>query len=192
MKKKDMSKQTKIQDAVAAIILTSGPAAVSTTKVAKQVGIAQSNVYLYFKNKQELIDSVYQREIAQIMGTTNLQLLTDQTIPIPKRIQYYIQQVYDYSLAHPDSLTLLQQIKSLKGQDLELLPGVNDPNNVVVQLLTSAIQAGVIKNLPVSLHMSLVFSIIHTHTSNLNAGRYLASAYSFADIYQLIWDGMKK
>ncbi|WCJ49452.1 TetR/AcrR family transcriptional regulator [Lactiplantibacillus plantarum] len=61
MKRKDMNKQVKIQDAVAAIILAEGPAGVSTTKVAKHVGIAQSNVYLYFKNKQALIDSMRAR-----------------------------------------------------------------------------------------------------------------------------------
>lgn len=192
MKKKDMNKQAKIQDAVAAIILAEGPAGVSTTKVAKRVGIAQSNVYLYFKNKQALIDSVYARETSCILSTTDIARLSDATIDLPTRIRLYVQQVYDYSLAHPDSLTIMQQIKALNGQPMTVLPGVADPNNIVVKLLTAAVDAQVIKPLPVSLHMGVVFSTIHTHTTNISQGRYSATQYSFDDIFQLIWDAMKR
>lgn len=192
MKKKDMNKQAKIQDAVAAIILAEGPAGVSTTKVAKRVGIAQSNVYLYFKNKQALIDSVYARETTRILSTTDIARLSDSTIDLSTRIRLYVQQVYDYSLAHPDSLTIMQQIKALNGQPMTVLPGVADPNNIVVKLLTAAVDAQVIKPLPVSLHMGVVFSTIHTHTTNISQGRYSATQYSFDDIFQLIWDAMKR
>ncbi|MDC6397347.1 TetR/AcrR family transcriptional regulator [Lactiplantibacillus pentosus] len=192
MKKKDMNKQAKIQDAVAAIILAEGPAGVSTTKVAKRVGIAQSNVYLYFKNKQALIDSVYARETTRILSTTDIAHLSDAAIDLPTRIRLYVQQVYDYSLAHPDSLTIMQQIKALNGQPMTVLPGVADPNNIVVKLLTAAVDAQVIKPLPVSLHMGVVFSTIHTHTTNISQGRYSATQYSFDAIFQLIWDAMKR
>lgn len=192
MKKKDMNKQAKIQDTVAAIILAEGPAGVSTTKVAKRVGIAQSNVYLYFKNKQALIDSVYARETSRILSTTDIARLSDATIDLPTRIRLYVQQVYDYSLAHPDSLTIMQQIKALNGQPMTVLPGVADPNNIVVRLLTAAVDEQVIKPLPVSLHMGVVFSTIHTHTTNISQGRYSATQYSFDDIFQLIWDAMKR
>lgn len=192
MKKRDEHKQTKIQDAVAQIILTEGPAGVSTTKVARLVGIAQSNVYLYFKNKAELINSVYAREVARIMATTDLASLTDQTQTLAQRLKQYIQQIYMYSLAHPTSLTLIQQIKSLRGQGMELTIGAADPNNVVVELLNEAIHAGVIKDLPISLHMSLVFSIVHTHTTNLAAQQYPQSRYSFDTIYHFIWDAMRR
>lgn len=189
MKKKDMNKKNKIQDAVAEIILAEGPAAVSTTKVAKKVGIAQSNVYLYFQNKQELIDSLYRREINRIINSADIELLTDQEIDISKRIKIYIQQVFDYSLANPKSLTLIQEVKSLNGQGMEI--GLGQQENFVKKLLNEAVENSIIKPLPISLHMSLVFSVIHTHTNNVAQGVYPADQYEFADIYQFIWDGMR-
>ncbi|AQX94618.1 TetR/AcrR family transcriptional regulator [Lactiplantibacillus plantarum] len=192
MKKKDMNKQVKIQDAVAAIILAEGPAGVSTTKVAKRVGIAQSNVYLYFKNKQALIDSVYARETNRILSTTDLDRLSDSTIDVTTRIRLYVQQVYDYSLANPDSLTIIQQIKALNGQGMTISAADADPNNIVANLLTAGIDAKVIKQLPVSLHMGVVFSTIHTHTTNISKGRYAQDQYTFGDIFQMIWDAMKQ
>ncbi|GEO60606.1 TetR family transcriptional regulator [Lactiplantibacillus paraplantarum] len=187
-----MNKQVKIQDAVAAIILAEGPAGVSTTKVAKRVGIAQSNVYLYFKNKQALIDSVYARETTRILSTTDLARLSDPAIDLTARIRLYVQQVYEYSLANPDSLTIMQQIKALNGQNMTISPEEADPNNIVVKLLTMAIDAKVIKNLPVSLHMGVVFSTIHTHTTNISKGRYDQNQYTFDDIFAMIWDAMKR
>jgi hypothetical protein len=86
----------------------------------------------------------------------------------------------------------MQQIKALNGQPMTVLPGVADPNNIVVKLLTAAVDAQVIKPLPVSLHMGVVFSTIHTHTTNISQGRYSATQYSFDAIFQLIWDAMKR
>ena len=192
MKKKDMNKQVRIQDAVAAIILAEGPAGVSTTKVAKRVGIAQSNVYLYFKNKQALIDSVYARETTRILSTTDLTRLSDSTIDLTARIRLYVQQVYEYALANPDSLTIMQQIKALNGQNMAISPTEADPNNIVVKLLTRAIDAKVIKNLPVSLHMGVVFSTIHTHTTNISKGLYDQNQYTFDDVFAMIWDALKR
>lgn len=185
-----MNKQTIIQDAVAEIILAEGAVSVSTTKVAKLAHIAQSNVYLYFKDKQALLDSVYQRERNRIINTTDIAELRNHDIDIETRIRYYIEQVYDYSLANPDSMNLIQQIKFLMGEDDGLV--INDsPNNIVHELLQEAIDNQVIKKLPINLHMGMVFSTIHQHTNNIGDQQYPESEYKFEDIYQFIWDAMR-
>ena len=86
----------------------------------------------------------------------------------------------------------MQQIKALNGQNMTISPEEADPNNIVVKLLTMAIDAKVIKNLPVSLHMGVVFSTIHTHTTNISKGRYDQNQYTFDDIFAMIWDAMKR
>jgi AcrR family transcriptional regulator len=192
MRKRDESKISKIQDATAQIILTEGAPAVSTVKVARQVGISQSNVYLYFKNKKELLLSVYQRELAAIRTKGQLERISDASIDIRLRLRDYIHAVYTYAMAHPDSLTLIQQIKFLlKQYDANPFMRDDDAGNIVTQLLQSAMADGVIKPLPVNMHMSLVFSVIHTHTRNIQSGQYAADAYTFEQIYAFIWDAMR-
>lgn len=193
MRKKDETKEPRILDATAEIILKEGAAAVSTVKVAKHVGISQSNVYLYFKDKDDLIMSVYRRELNKIDATGDLELATDQSIPVAKRVRGYIKAVYDFALANPDSLTLIQQIKFLLGQhDTNPFEDYPEHENVVISVLQEAIDAGVIKPVPVSLLMSMVFSIIHTHTLNLQKKRYATNDYDFETFYSLIWGGMKQ
>lgn len=192
MRKRDESKVSKIQDATAAIILTEGAPAVSTVKVARRVGISQSNVYLYFKNKQELLLSVYQRELAAIRNTGDLKRVSDESVDIQLRLRDYIHAVYTYAMAHPDSLTLIQQIKFLlKQYDANPFMRDDDAGNLVAKLIQEAIAAQVIKPLPVNVHMSLVFSVIHTHTQNIQHGQYAADAYTFEQIYAFIWDAAR-
>lgn len=193
MRKKDETKKTKIQEAVAAIILSEGAGAVSTVKVAKRVGISQSNVYLYFKNKEALLLSVYQRELAQIQTSGDIAKLNDHALPVADRIRLYVQSVFDYSMAHPTSLTLIQQIKYLMGQFDESPFTQSDQvtDHTVTNLLDEAVKADVIKPLPVNVYMSLVFSTIHTHTLNVARGDYPAAQYAFEDIFALLWDAMR-
>nr|WP_329608923.1 TetR/AcrR family transcriptional regulator [Lentilactobacillus sp. SPB1-3] len=185
-----MNKQTIIQDAVAKIILTEGAVSVSTTKVAKLAHIAQSNVYLYFKDKQALLDSVYNRERDRIINTTDIAELRNHDIDIENRIRYYIEQVYDYSLTNPDSMNLIEQIKFLMGEDDGLVIS-DSPNDIVHELLQEAMDNQVIKKLPINFHMGIVFSTIHRHTNNIIENKYSKSEYKFETIYQFIWDAMR-
>ncbi|MTV82266.1 TetR/AcrR family transcriptional regulator [Secundilactobacillus folii] len=194
MRKKDESKKIKIESAVADIILEEGADAVSTVKVAKRVGISQSNVYLYFKNRDAMLLSVYSREIEKIKDTGNFNQLNNHDISLTERIRGYIKGVYEFSLAHPQSLSLIQQIKYLLGKaDETPFPDTDQPtDSTVTALLTEGVKAGVLKPLPINVHMSLVFSVIHTHTLNINKGRYTENQYSFDDFYAFIWGAMAK
>lgn len=194
MRKKDETKQTKILDAAADIILKQGAAAVSTVKVAKAVGISQSNIYLYFKNKDALLISVYQREMSKIDEAGGLDRLLDRTISVTDRLNLYLESIYDYAVANPDSLTLIQQVKFLFGQydSNPFSETFQNGNNPVVTLIEEAISAGVLKQVPVSVVMSLVFSVIHTHTLNMQRGLYDEVAFGFDTFAQLVMTGIKK
>ncbi len=184
MRKKDETKKVKIQDATAAIILKYGAAAVSTIKVAKKVGISQSNVYLYFKNKDDLLMSVYQRELAKIIATGDLTRISDATIPITERLRLYMKSIYDFALKNPESLTLIEQIKFLMGQS-ETNPLADQlNNNVVVSLLEEAMAANVIRSVPVNLVMAMVFAVVRADAMNQQSA-------GFDDFYHLIWNGIR-
>lgn len=187
MKKKDSTKLKKILDATVEIILTEGAAAVSTVKVAKIVGIAQSNVYLYFKNKNDLLLSAYQRELDQIKLTGELEDLNNSILPIKTRIDTYIRSVFDYSIQHPDGLTLIEQIKMLNITEDTLY----DHNTIVSDLLNEAVKKGYLKDLPINLHMATVFNVLHRHALNIKEGYYTVDKYSYNEIAAMILDALK-
>lgn len=61
MRTKDINKIDKIYKASLALILKEGIAGLTMAKLAKQAGVATGTLYIYFKNKEELIHKLYQK-----------------------------------------------------------------------------------------------------------------------------------
>lgn len=56
---KDEEKRQAIRDAVIAVVIEGGLANVSVSKIAKRAGVSPGTIYLYFANKEELIQQTY-------------------------------------------------------------------------------------------------------------------------------------
>jgi len=188
MRKKDLSKETKIQDAVAKIILTEGAQAVSTTRVAKMVGIAQSNVYLYFKNKEELIDSVFKKEQEKVKQAAGIEKISDENLSLPQRVNAYLESILHFGLHNPDCLILLREIKYLRKNSDKSPESVHD--NTVVELLTTASQANLLKKLPASFLMSVVFNIVQIYSTGVKNGIYTSDEMTQATVLQVMRDAI--
>ncbi len=56
---KDNEKRQAIRDAVISVVIEGGLANVSVSKIAKRAGVSPGTIYLYFSNKEELIQQTY-------------------------------------------------------------------------------------------------------------------------------------
>jgi AcrR family transcriptional regulator len=191
MRKRDNSKEKKIQNAVAEIILSEGAAAVSTTRVAKKVGIAQSNVYLYFKNKEALIDSVFEREMNKVRQAPGMAQLQDETLTLEERINSYLNGLLSFAVENPESLVLIGDIKFLRKVSTEAALTETPVNNAVVKLLIEGINAGMLKELPISLMTAFIFSTVQAYGVGVEKGSY-NEADSRELVLQTLWDAIKK
>lgn len=61
MKSKSPEKEAEIYRVVLDITMEEGLAGLKISKVAKQAGLAHGTVYIYFKNKKELINNLFQK-----------------------------------------------------------------------------------------------------------------------------------
>ena len=187
MKKKDLTKKQKILDATVEIIIRDGSAAISTTKVAKKVGISQSNIYLYFKDKRALLDGVYLREIARLEQTPEMKIVLNPDEDIRIRCFTYLKSMYDFSLQNPHSLYVLEQIKLLSKGAPDYLSHLVGSNNPIEELFNAGIKAGVLRKIDRRLTMTVIFSVIEKHTENLQNGVYTESDVPFETVSQMIW-----
>ncbi|KRM41394.1 TetR/AcrR family transcriptional regulator [Lentilactobacillus parafarraginis] len=190
MKKKDLTKETKILDATVAIIINYGASAISTTKVAKHVGISQSNIYLYFEDKQALLEGVYLREISRLEETPEMKLVMDADRPIIERCFNYLKAMYDFAMANPYSLFVISQIKGLSKSFPDLIEKLVSGHNPVATLFEDGVQAGVLRSIDRSLPMTLIFSVIQRHVENVQNGSYAKNVVSFEELSRLIWGGI--
>lgn len=63
MVKKDKPKYKQIIDAAVVVIAENGYHQAQVSKIAKQAGVADGTIYLYFKNKEDILISVFQEKM---------------------------------------------------------------------------------------------------------------------------------
>ncbi|WP_203333169.1 TetR/AcrR family transcriptional regulator [Planococcus beigongshangi] len=75
MVKKDKPKYKQIIDAAVIVIAENGYHQAQVSKIAKQAGVADGTIYLYFKNKEDILISVFQEKMAVFVSKLE-QILT--------------------------------------------------------------------------------------------------------------------
>ena len=60
--KRDKPKYKQIVDAAVIVIAENGYHQAQVSKIAKEAGVADGTIYLYFKNKEDILISVFQRK----------------------------------------------------------------------------------------------------------------------------------
>lgn len=101
MKIKKREKYTKILAAAKALILRDGTATIGTTKVAKAVGMAQSSLYIYFKNKDDLLR---QLDVpAQVNVQRNFAKHITPNADLTTAVHGYIDAMYDFARTNIDT-----------------------------------------------------------------------------------------
>jgi AcrR family transcriptional regulator len=190
MKKKDESKYETIIQAAIKIIVTEGAAGLSTTKVAKAVGISQSNIYIYFKNKSDMLTEVFEHEQA-VMRSMLVSSITAEP-SIEGQIRVWLRTLYHIAVERPDTLTTISQIKQLPDS-----PVVNrvaaDPadqhQNVVAEMLSAGIASGDLRVMPVQVFMTMAFGAIVTYARQKRDK--IEREQEFEQLYVMLWSAMQ-
>ena len=65
--KKDKPKYKQIIDAAVVIIAENGYHHAQVSKIAKQAGVADGTIYLYFKNKEDILISLFEEKMGQFV-----------------------------------------------------------------------------------------------------------------------------
>jgi AcrR family transcriptional regulator len=66
MRKKDDEKEKSIKEAVIKLILEEGFHGTSISKIAKMAGVSPATVYIYFENKENMLQNIYQEYSEEI------------------------------------------------------------------------------------------------------------------------------
>ncbi len=81
-----------------------GPEGARIDRIATAAGVNKERIYPYFGGKQQLFAAVVQRELEQLAAAVPLEEPDGGTVDLPE----YAGRVFDYHLAHPHLLRLLQ------------------------------------------------------------------------------------
>lgn len=159
MKIKTTEQYNRIIQGATAILLTEGLAAFSTTKVAKHIQMAQSNIYVYFKNKDDLLVSVFRYHQKKY-----IQFLVDRidlSLPPTDALRNLVSTLDEFHRTNKESLDVIWSIRQSTTLR-QLIPKVSDDQIFIAifQWLKDWQHQGTVRQLPLMYLTNLVFSAI--------------------------------
>ena len=191
--KRDKPKYKQIVDAAVIVIAENGYHQAQVSKIAKEAGVADGTIYLYFKNKEDILISVFREKMAVFVG--NVEAILEEDIDTRERLLRLIDN--HFRLLHEDRhLAIVTQLE-LRQSNKELRTRINEVLKGYLSLLDKILKAGIEsgeldKNLDVRLARQMVFGTIDETITSwvMNDQKYDLMKLS-PEVHRLIMNGMK-
>lgn len=110
MRKKDDEKEKSIKEAVIRLILEEGFHGTSISKIAKRAGVSPATVYIYFENKEVMLQDIYNEYAEEIfdylLASINREMRGRQLIEV------LITSYYDYICGNREVFSFVEQFSN--------------------------------------------------------------------------------
>ncbi|KAF1681473.1 fatty acid metabolism transcriptional regulator FadR [Bacillus sp. SKDU12] len=159
--KQKRPKYMQIIDAAVEVIAENGYHQSQVSKIAKQAGVADGTIYLYFKNKEDILISLFKEKMGQFIERMEEDIKEKTTAK--EKLALVISKHFSL-LADDHNLAIVTQLE-LRQSNLELRQKINEVlkgyMNILDNILTEGIQSGELKEgLDVRLARQMIFGMI--------------------------------
>jgi len=192
--KKDKPKYKQIIDAAVVVIAENGYHHAQVSKIAKQAGVADGTIYLYFKNKEDILISLFEEKMGQFVREIRSKM-TGQTNVIDQLdvlITSHFQMLADdHHLAIVTQLELRQSNKDIR---LKINKVLKEYLLLVDEVLNNGVEAKVLReDLDIRLARQMVFGTIDEVATTwvINDQKYDITKLA-PGVHSLIVNGLSK
>ena len=189
MRAKDDIKQEALFEATVKLVNEIGFAASSVSKIAGEAGISPATLYIYYKNKEDLLVSTYVEIKRNIAGAVHEGF--DETLPIRDILRRVWFRMFDYISRHPDYFQYTEQFAHSPYQALVDKGEIEAFFEPVIRVLRRGIEQKIIKN--VDFHILTAF-IFHPILAISNARVCLDFELTEKNIetaFAMAWDAVR-
>lgn len=167
MAKRRGQKYEQIIEAAVKVIAQNGYHHSQVSKIAKEAGVADGTIYLYFKNKEDILVSLFQEKMGKFIQKIEDELAGESSIEekLLVLITMHLQQLQDdYSLAIVTQLELRQSNLELRNRINEVLKGYLKLIDTVILL---GIEEGIFsEDIDVRIARQMIFGTIDEVVTN--------------------------
>jgi AcrR family transcriptional regulator len=193
MRTKDESKEKLIYTSSLDIIAKVGLAGLKMASLAKTVGFATGTLYIYFKDKESLIRSLYQHVTDQTMNDV-LQNV-DYTSEWRVRIGQICRNYYNELVEKPEYTIFLDQyFRSpwFTSQDWDNFEGAQASGYLspLVEIVQTAQKEGVVRMGDADLFIMSVRGILNYIAENMRREKRALSDVEWDQVFDFIWSGL--
>ncbi|WP_432358298.1 TetR/AcrR family transcriptional regulator [Sporosarcina sp. UB5] len=191
--KRDKPKYKQIVDAAVIVIAENGYHQAQVSKIAKEAGVADGTIYLYFKNKEDILISVFREKMGVFVD--NVKEILKKEISATEMLAKMIEN--HFSLLNGDRhLAIVTQLE-LRQSNKELRYRINEVLKEYLVLLDSILTEGIEtgefdKRIDIRLARQMVFGTIDETITSwvMNDQKYDLMKLA-PEVHRLLLNGMK-
>jgi AcrR family transcriptional regulator len=190
LKLRDDRKIQQVFDAALSLVAQKGLAGITMCEIAKEAGLATGTVYIYFENKEKLINQLFAacRESSIESYLANY----DAALPFAKGFRIVWMNILQYRINNFEEVVFMDQCYHS--------PFLNDCTmkltKQMVQPLFKLIERGkeekVLKDIDTLTLLSYMFGCIHESVKNAHYSRKPMKKNDAETLFAMCWDGMKR
>lgn len=191
MRPLDPDKREKILKSVYTLTGKQGLASVNITGISKTAGIAAGTLYIYFKNKEELVQLAYvavEDKMAQAMYRD-----FDISLPIRQSLKQIYINMLNYRLNNYDETLFIDQYQQSGYIQLNFskqLAEYERQNKPLYDLLKKGQQEGIIKLVDVIILISFFDGAVRSCSTGIMQKLFPLNQQLVDDNFDMIWRGM--
>ena len=195
MRTRDEQKDQTIRQKALEMIVREGFDGFSMQKLAKAAGVSPATIYIYFRDREDLILQICAQE-AKGMALATLKNF-DPAMSFSEGLQLQWLNRAKYCLKHPDKMHFLEQMRhsALRDKYMELVG--DDFKQAMKQFVTNAISKGELVKVPVEVFWSIayapLYNLVKFHMEGMSVGghRFKFSEKTMMDTLQLVLKALK-
>lgn len=191
--RKEKPKYKQIIDAAVIVIAENGYHQAQVSKIAKQAGVADGTIYLYFKNKEDILISIFEDKMAVFIN--RLQVIVDRNETASEKLQKMIEshfkvQTDNKHLGIVTQLELRQSNIEVRAKINAILKGYLD---LIDEILRQGVNAGDFRaDMDIRLARQCIFGTIDEVTTSWVMKDQKFDLLALAPkVYELLLNGIK-
>jgi AcrR family transcriptional regulator len=184
MRTRDSDKEALVKQKAVELLVTSGFEGFSTNKLAKLCGMSVATLYIYYKDKEDLIVQIGREQVRQMRQATGKGFRPDFSLEEGLRVQW--QNRYDYLMNDALIGSFLDQLRTSSYQHQIYAGFRDDEGDKLGEFIRLAIGRGELRLMPVEVFWSVAFSPLNTLIRAHHEGQR-ASGKPFLFTHALLW-----
>ena len=189
MRTKDEFKQEAVIQATVKLVNEIGFVSSSVSKIAKEANVSPATIYVYYKNKEDLLVSTYV-EIKQKLSKAMLKNFDDK-LPIRDILKTLWFNAFEYIQKYPDHFKFAEQFSNSPFSDLVNKEEVEKYFEPMFAVLQRGIEQKIIKDV----HFEMLGAFIFYPVMNLSNSRLCKdiklNRETIETAFTLAWDAIK-
>lgn len=189
MRVKDEIKQEALFEATIKVVNEIGFASSSVAKIAKEAGISPATIYIYHKNKEDLLVSTYV-EIKKNFGLALLKNF-DETLPIRDIFKQVWFNGLEYVARHRDKFHFTEQFANSPFTDLVNKAEVEKYFEPLHNILKKGIEQKIIKDVDPQVLTVFIFYPMMILSNKRVCTKFVICDDNSEQVFNMAWDAIK-